>query len=922
VSLRDVAIRTALTIPNADDGVEIAARLILCDDGETSRQWYTFTVESSSSGEAQSWTTHCRCRITAASTPRGIVPATPVDPAALTQRVSSRRWYESFRRVGFSYTKTFQQLQQVRSSRNLHHAVGDVTVRTNVMNAESRYLIHPATVDACLQLIIISIHAGRHKEMPWGVVPTRIEEMTLFPANSEAETGHAVAWTDKFESRRFNTHAQLVGPEGNLLMTIKSLTCVTYDAAPPAKATDTISEPFSIVRWQPDITSLTGDAFLKTFPGLLTTEERLSKITTLIHHHKPLRRILLCGQPGLALAQGVLENLPEHVNVTIGSVLDQDIFTGEQFQGRVVVKSFTTLQNETAETDESYDLVVVQSTGTTEYEVALTFVKDGGWLLGTFYNPSVVPLPTTLHIGEQFALIKPQRERGGLANGNGNESVIEEASSSLLLLSLDGSRSLSQALSQVSTYSIREEPIRSSLQLNSFVPNGRVVVDDTTGTLLDAMVHDAAVFETVQAVLICGATILWLTRGVQQGQTPKGGMAEGLLRTLRSEQAAARIVLLDVDMMTSWDQIAGVVTQKLESPNTKDSGEDTEFWLHDGALHVARLFPDIELNSSGLEEMKVLPRGVRLNASDATAGGLVFEREKIGLADDQVELQVATAMSVPSWSKALVLGTVLKTGRLVDDSLIGQSVLATTSQSQQTIIRASVYAVVSPAIADIESSVGVVSYLAPLVNMWNTSESSKQGSFTLVVPGSKQTVAMLSLAKEFGSWGLGLLATSLGDQEEYISHCGFPAEEVFLIPESNTFEGFLDSIPRKEQVTVICLDGFSQHSQEIWRSMPPKGRFLVSLDTDHHSELPAPDSLPFSRGSGFFPVSCQDGPSAKILQISVDLISRSPDRFLHNPYVNESFDVIDIGEATGVNRESGKALTLVKYQYEKSLVKV
>lgn len=91
---------------------------------------------------------------------------------------------------------------------------------------------------------------GKHKEMPRGVVPTRVEEVSLFPAGqTTASTGHAVAWTDDHDERKFNTNVRLRGLESRLLLDIKNLTCITYDAAIPASSLErgTGPKPFSIV---------------------------------------------------------------------------------------------------------------------------------------------------------------------------------------------------------------------------------------------------------------------------------------------------------------------------------------------------------------------------------------------------------------------------------------------------------------------------------------------------------------------------------------------------------------------------------------------------------------------------------------------------------------------------------------------------
>ncbi|KAI0470423.1 polyketide synthase dehydratase-domain-containing protein [Xylariaceae sp. FL0804] len=59
------------------------------------------------------------------------------------------------------------------------HAAGiKVQIPCSDMAHESRYMLHPATIDGCLHAVIASVHRGLHKEMLWGVIPLEIEEMT------------------------------------------------------------------------------------------------------------------------------------------------------------------------------------------------------------------------------------------------------------------------------------------------------------------------------------------------------------------------------------------------------------------------------------------------------------------------------------------------------------------------------------------------------------------------------------------------------------------------------------------------------------------------------------------------------------------------------------------------------------------------
>ena len=172
----------------------------------------------------------------------------------------------------------------------------------------------------------------------------------------------------------------------------------------------------------------------------------------------------------------------------------------------------------------------------------------------------------------------------------------------------------------------------------------RGVIVDTTGTLFSAMSLDAGVLEAVKTVLISGVRTLWLTTysGVKQGRSASAGMAEGFLRTIRSEQTAAQIVLLDIDYGETPEDVGKVITSQWETANIKDSGYDTESWLHKGVLHISRVYPHGGLNQGETQaQEKLLPWGLPLKARN-TNGQLVFEPQSqlARLADDEVEAQI------------------------------------------------------------------------------------------------------------------------------------------------------------------------------------------------------------------------------------------------------------------------------------------
>lgn len=54
-----------------------------------------------------------------------------------------------------------------------------------------------------------------------------------FPNDEAGSNGHAVAWTDEFNGRYFNTHTQLATESGELVLDVKCMRCVSYEAAAP-----------------------------------------------------------------------------------------------------------------------------------------------------------------------------------------------------------------------------------------------------------------------------------------------------------------------------------------------------------------------------------------------------------------------------------------------------------------------------------------------------------------------------------------------------------------------------------------------------------------------------------------------------------------------------------------------------------------
>lgn len=233
--LRDVSIKTALVTPDDDNGIEIvyAMQPSLESEGESHKTWWDFKV-SSISGDG-----HCNDHVTGtiAINARGKGQKRRPVPN-LPQRTSGRFWNQALKDVGFDYGATFRDMNDIRSDGKNFVAGCETSLKqdSGIMVGESRHVLHPSTADSCLQLIIVSIYAGRMNDMKCGAVPIQVDEIAIWPPTAEqvaSDKASVFSWTDQRGFRSFVSGSKLFTQSGDLLMDIKDMRCVAYEAAAP-----------------------------------------------------------------------------------------------------------------------------------------------------------------------------------------------------------------------------------------------------------------------------------------------------------------------------------------------------------------------------------------------------------------------------------------------------------------------------------------------------------------------------------------------------------------------------------------------------------------------------------------------------------------------------------------------------------------
>ncbi|QRC99347.1 hypothetical protein JI435_066760, partial [Parastagonospora nodorum SN15] len=258
---RDVTIQQALVTLDDENVIEVLFNMRTSRLGteEGDKQWWEFNVSSVSfEGHRKS---HMAGSVSINVNSSRVVPRKVPN---LLQRASSRLWNQALKQVGFNYGPTFQDMDNIAFDAVTYCAHASTNTKTTVMKDESRHVLHPATLDSCLQLMIVTIWAGRTGAMQFGAVPVSAEEITVWKPKADQLTDDARAtafsWIDPRGKRLFNAHNQLVAEDGQVLMEIKSMRCIAYEAAIPQRLEAPIQpRPYSELVYKPDASWMRGN---------------------------------------------------------------------------------------------------------------------------------------------------------------------------------------------------------------------------------------------------------------------------------------------------------------------------------------------------------------------------------------------------------------------------------------------------------------------------------------------------------------------------------------------------------------------------------------------------------------------------------------------------------------------------------------
>lgn len=150
---------------------------------------------------------------------------------------------------------------------------------------------------------------------------------------------------------------------------------------------------------------------------------------------------------------------------------------------------------------------------------------------------------------------------------------------------------------------------------------------------------DEAAFNQLRNLLINSRGVLWLScGGIVDAEQPSFAATQGLLRTLRQEDASKRCVHLDfersLDEVWTSDKIKHIVylLQQSFDDSMETAGIEWEYAVKDSMLHVPRLYPD-KAQDAVASDIRVDP-APELQPFHQRGRPLVWETSSSGLLSD------------------------------------------------------------------------------------------------------------------------------------------------------------------------------------------------------------------------------------------------------------------------------------------------
>ncbi|KAL8903527.1 MAG: hypothetical protein Q9207_003861 [Kuettlingeria erythrocarpa] len=302
--LRDVYFHKALIFDGSTAGQKVMLTL-----NHSQHSWYEFRIHSLAEGQ---WIQHCKGLISLVQSTSGI---SPESLQLLRHTTPAQTWYKTMAEYGYRFGPCFQKQLAIESFAGCRRNRTLLSLaEVPSMYAQSTYLLHPTSIDGCLQSGGPSLWKGHRSSINALLIPAVLDEVTFYGHSSYPEEAVAVSsatYSGQGPTQRaenYANHTTVYSPiTGVLLMQVSGL---HYQALSGYNRKTTYTYLSS--HWRPDIDFLTekqlghltteignGSSMKHNFPGWLEVDTLLD----LISHKKPNSKVaeITFGHPSRSL---------------------------------------------------------------------------------------------------------------------------------------------------------------------------------------------------------------------------------------------------------------------------------------------------------------------------------------------------------------------------------------------------------------------------------------------------------------------------------------------------------------------------------------------------------------------------------------------------------------------------------------------
>ncbi|GLA55100.1 type I Iterative Polyketide synthase (PKS) [Aspergillus niger] len=834
--LRDVSIKTALVTPDDDDGIEVLFNMRPSVYGGKQWDWRVSSVDSTGINK-----NHMQGTIGINTRPRGKKPrSVPRFP----QRASGKAWNQALREVGFDYGPTFQDMDIVRFDGKHYHASCTTNIKQVVDQnlGESRYVLHPASIDSTLQLCIAAIYAGRTEAMACGVVPVQVDEIAIWsPTAEQLAESKAIAYANVHRRglRTSESTVQLTSAQnGEMLMEIVNMRATSYEAAVPQRLESALHEaPYGQMAWELDIDEP------KNREGLTTSE-----LTNLALFKYPAYRV---AELGMAYTAEILGANPEAlytVIVTSEEELEAATHVVARYRNAKAIHVDLAQELEAQGLKkESFDILIAETQGQS--------------LLSDIITPGASVMRSDLTVAGKT----PETKSLPTAPV---QLVYRDYPTSIVA-------AVRAALEAVG-WDVRVTRLLAS---TSNVEGHIIMLADFEGPLLFTLQEDE--FGAIQNIVARTSSLLWVAPGgFLQGKQPEYAMVSGLARAITAEQASLDFRVLDVDPASfDAESAAQSVLRVLQMQTQTAESPEREVCVSVDKTYISRLVRNTNLNELYTAQDK--PNPMSFTSGERVSGlvskaKVVFQQqqqeEESHVEPGHVEVQVQssgltkegvlviTGADYATTFSQEIGGVVTRVGPGVSGFALGDRVVgfqAAHFDSYQQVPAMMLHRL--KAEEDMTSTVsGLSAYAAALYGL-QTLAGVRNGENVLVLNRTGSAgVAAIKLAQRQGA-NVYVVADSDEEVAFLQAHLGLDTRHIIRSSDGPVSER-LEELTGGHGADVVFSDASSVDStaaHEAWRCIAPFGRFLDS-GRKGTSGAKALNSLPVHRSASYIPFDVLD----------------------------------------------------------------